>query len=64
VIIGHDMKGLRVASRLFEQGVLAHPILYPVVPRDSSRIRFFITAMHEPAQIHHTLDLLQKELAD
>lgn len=63
VIIGADLKGLRAASRLFEEGVLAHPIIYPVVPHDASRIRFFITIMHTTEQIERTLDLLAAELA-
>lgn len=62
VMIGADMTALRVASAMLNQGVLAHPIIHPIVPRDSSRIRFFITNMHRPEDFVTALDLLKLEL--
>lgn len=62
VMVGDDIKALRVAVKLFEQGVLVHPIMYPAVERNAARFRFFITAMHTEAQIARTLDILSENL--
>jgi 8-amino-7-oxononanoate synthase len=47
VILGNSLACLRVAERLFEQDIQVHPILYPAVPEEASRLRFFITAGHD-----------------
>jgi len=62
IVIGRDMRGMRVAARLFAEGVLAHPIIYPVVPRDAACIRFFITAMHEAEQMTRALDIIAEAM--
>lgn len=54
VILGNSLACLRVAARLFEQGIQVHPILYPAVPEEASRLRFFITAGHDEAQLAQT----------
>ena len=53
VILGNSLACLRVADRLFQQGIQVHPILYPAVPEEASRLRFFITAGHTEAQLAH-----------
>ena len=62
VQIGQDMKAMTVASKLFDAGFLAHPIIYPVVPKNEARIRFFITSLHTQTQIKDVLDLLAEYL--
>lgn len=47
VILSNSLACLRVADRLFQQGIQVHPILYPAVPEEASRLRFFITAGHD-----------------
>lgn len=54
VILGNSMDCLKVASRLFEAGIQVHPILYPAVPEEASRLRFFITCAHTEAQLDET----------
>lgn len=51
VILGNSMACLRVADLLFTQGIQVHPILYPAVPEEASRLRFFITAGHTEEQL-------------
>ena len=46
VMIGEDLKAVRLASKLFREGMIAHPIIYPVVPRNEARIRFFLSLIH------------------
>lgn len=62
VSIGEDLKALRVATTLFENDIIAHPILYPVVPKNEAKIRFFITLMHTEEQMVRTLDIITEEL--
>lgn len=62
VMIGDDMRTLKLAARMMEEGILAHPILYPVVPRNSARIRFFITADHSADDIRKVINLMAEEL--
>lgn len=49
VVLGNSLACLQVADRLFQQGIQVHPILYPAVPEEASRLRFFITAGHDEA---------------
>jgi 8-amino-7-oxononanoate synthase len=58
VVLGSSIKAARVAAALFEAGVNVQPILYPVVPEGGARLRFFISAEHEPADIATALDAL------
>lgn len=53
---------LWLSVKLFEQGICAFPMLYPIVPRDKSRLRFFINTHHTRAQMAFTIDLIVKNL--
>lgn len=53
---------LWLSIRLFEEGVCAYPMLYPIVPRDRSRLRFFINTNHTHDQIDRTIDLIASNL--
>jgi 8-amino-7-oxononanoate synthase len=46
---------LWVAVRLFESNICAFPMLYPIVPRNAARLRFFINAEHTEQQIDQAL---------
>ena len=38
------------------------PMVYPAVPYDSARLRFFVNCTHTPEQIRFTLDVVASEL--
>jgi 7-keto-8-aminopelargonate synthetase-like enzyme len=61
-IIGESHKTLQVAEALFRQGVSVNPILYPAVPEEQARLRFFLTRDHTPDQIHYTVRALTHAL--
>ncbi|MBW5485119.1 aminotransferase class I/II-fold pyridoxal phosphate-dependent enzyme, partial [Streptomyces bambusae] len=61
-IVGDSLKTLRLAQALFEQGISVNPILYPAVPEELARLRFFITRDHTPDQIRRTVATLEHEL--
>ena len=58
VILGSSVRAARMAAALFEAGVNVQPILYPVVPERSARLRFFLSAEHDAAMIERTVAAL------
>jgi len=55
VIVGSSLKATRLAAALFAQGIHVQPILYPAVPEQSARLRFFLSCMHTEEQIAQTV---------
>ena len=47
-----------LVRRLFEGGVLATGLSYPVVPKGDEEIRFQVNADHAPADVDHVLGIL------
>jgi 8-amino-7-oxononanoate synthase len=63
VLIGDSIPAVVLSHRLLERGVNVLPVLYPAVPANAARLRFFLTAMHSETDIETALDLTAKELA-
>jgi 8-amino-7-oxononanoate synthase len=55
VILGSSLKAAQVAEALFRRGVNAQPIMFPAVPERAARLRFFLSALHDPAQLRHAV---------
>ncbi|MFV0383184.1 aminotransferase class I/II-fold pyridoxal phosphate-dependent enzyme [Paracoccus sp. (in: a-proteobacteria)] len=51
-------QALWLSVKLFEQGICTFPMMYPIVPREKSRLRFFINADHTRDEIDHTIATL------
>ena len=49
---------LWMSVRLFEAGICTYPMMYPIVPRNKCRLRFFINTNHTQQQIDHTMDVI------
>jgi 8-amino-7-oxononanoate synthase len=64
IILGDSLRCVSVSAELLRHGVNARPILYPAVPENASRIRFFINADHTEEQICHSVDVLNQCLAN
>lgn len=64
IIIGNSMRALSLSRRLFDRGINVQPILYPAVEEQASRLRFFITAVHNSDQIRTTVAAIAAELAE
>ena len=58
VILGSSVAAARVAAALFDAGVNVQPILFPVVPERSARLRFFLSAEHAPDDIERCVSAL------
>nr|WP_228498002.1 type I polyketide synthase [Plantibacter sp. VKM Ac-2876] len=61
-IVGSSERALALATALFDHGFSVNPILYPAVPDDQARLRFFITAEHTAEQIQRVVDITASEL--
>jgi 8-amino-7-oxononanoate synthase len=71
VITGNSAHALILADALFKDGVNVQPILYPAVPDNEARLRFFITSDHTEEEITFTvnkcadhLERIRKDMAD
>jgi 7-keto-8-aminopelargonate synthetase-like enzyme len=59
VVLGSSVAAARVAAALFEAGVNVQPILFPVVPERSARLRFFLSAEHTEEDVARTVAALE-----
>lgn len=62
VILGSSVRAARVAASLFEAGVNVQPILFPVVPERSARLRFFLSSEHTEAEIGRSITALREAM--
>ena len=62
-IVGSSVNALRLSDALLKRGINANPILYPAVPEDGARLRFFVTACHTEDQIRNSVKVLAEEIA-
>lgn len=51
IMIRDDAVALTITEELFERGVYIHPIFYPAVAKNQSRLRTSITATHNEEEI-------------
>jgi 8-amino-7-oxononanoate synthase len=62
VIVGDSLKAVRLSQALLRQGIDVLPMVYPAVPDNSARLRFFVNCTHTPEQIRFALDVVAPEL--
>lgn len=58
VILGSSVAAARMAALLLAEGVNVQPILHPVVPERSARLRFFLCSEHAEAEIRQAVAAL------
>ena len=61
-MVGDSVSAVILSQQLFRRGINVQPVLYPAVPAKSSRLRFFLTAMHTEEQIEAAIDAMVEEL--
>jgi 8-amino-7-oxononanoate synthase len=62
IIVGEPYKAVQLGHALFQRGINVQPMVYPSVPYNASRLRFFITSMHSETQIQETIKAIREEL--
>ena len=60
VMLGSTERAVAAYRSLFDSGVLALPIIYPAVPENAARLRFFFGALHTIGQIDRAIDALKE----
>ncbi len=61
LIYGSSKKAVQAANYLHEQHINVQPIIYPAVPDNQARLRFFMNSTHTPEQITYTVDMLLQQ---
>lgn len=59
IIIGQSLPCMQLYKALYDSGIYVLPIMYPTVPENVSRLRFFINCTHTEDQIRTTVDVLR-----
>ncbi len=62
VIVGDSLKAVKLSQALLRHGIDVLPMVYPAVPDNSARLRFFVNCSHTPEQIRFALDAVAVEL--
>jgi 8-amino-7-oxononanoate synthase len=62
VIIGDSPKAVALSQRLLARGYNVVPAIFPGVPENQARLRFFMTSRHNRAHIESVLDAVVEEL--
>jgi 7-keto-8-aminopelargonate synthetase-like enzyme len=61
-IVGSSIKALQLSDALMRRGISADPILFPAVPENQARLRFFVTSYHSEEKIRFMVKVLAEEL--
>ncbi|MFK7889657.1 MAG: aminotransferase class I/II-fold pyridoxal phosphate-dependent enzyme [Granulosicoccus sp.] len=62
IMISDSETALWLTCKLFDNRITAYPMMYPIVPREKTRLRFFINTNHTKDQIDRTIDLISESL--
>jgi len=62
VLVGDSLRAAKLANRLFERAFNVMPIVYPAVPMQSARLRFFLSSEHREAELAAAVAATQEEL--
>jgi glycine C-acetyltransferase len=60
VIVGESALAMRFSERLFQEGVFAQGMGFPIVPRGKARLRTIVTAAHTKNELQFALDTLKR----
>jgi 8-amino-7-oxononanoate synthase len=63
IMVGDSLPAVVLSQRLLERGINVLPVTHPAVPAKSSRLRFFLTAMHTEEQIETAIEAAAEEFA-
>ena len=60
VIVGESSKAKELSNKLYDEGVFALPIVFPMVAREKARIRTMMNAGLTKEDLEFTLDKFEK----
>ncbi|MFW8565164.1 aminotransferase class I/II-fold pyridoxal phosphate-dependent enzyme [Orrella sp. 11846] len=62
VMTGGSIQAVSLSNALYEEGIHVQPIIYPGVEEKAARLRFFLSAEHDEAQLEHTVQVLTQTM--
>ncbi len=62
VMVGDSAKATKLSERLLERRINVAPVTFPGVPMQMARMRFFLSAYHNEAQIDQALTATKEEM--
>ncbi len=62
IIVGDPFKAVKLSNALLKHGINVQPMIYPSVPYDAARLRFFLSCTHTEEQIRLTVNALAEEM--
>jgi len=62
VVVGDSHDCMRLSQRLYHSSIHVQPIIYPAVPADGARLRYFITVDHTEEEMCRAVEVLAREL--
>ncbi|KAA2213861.1 aminotransferase class I/II-fold pyridoxal phosphate-dependent enzyme [Teichococcus oryzae] len=63
VILGSSIRTVKVAGALLERGVAAQVVIFPAVPEQSARLRFFVSSEHDEDDLDRVAERLAESVA-
>jgi len=63
IIVGEPYRAVMLGHALFQRGINVQPMVYPSVPYNAARLRFFLTCLHSESQIRATVQAIREELS-
>lgn len=63
IIVGDSIASVMLSQDLFERGINVLPVFYPAVSAKTSRLRFFLTSMHDEQDIRRAIDMTAEAMA-
>jgi 8-amino-7-oxononanoate synthase len=62
IMVGSLQRAGKLVQCLFVSGINTSPIIYPGVPINAARLRFFVTSEHTAEQLRMTVQTTRREL--
>ena len=63
VILGSSIRTVKVAAALLQRGVAVQTVVFPAVPEQSARLRFFVSADHTAEDLQRSAEILTESMA-
>jgi len=60
IIVGESKNAIKLSGEAFKEGVFVKPIVYPLVSKDTSRIRTIVTAIHTKEDLDEAVDIFER----
>ncbi len=60
VMAGESKTAMELSAQLFEEGLFAKPIVFPLVAKDKARVRIIVTAQHTKEDLDEALEIFER----